>query len=109
MSGKNRTFNHTFSYWRRGPLPRRELSLMPRLGFPGPQLGMAAGVFFLVGNLRARELTLVLALGFRCPRARMAAGVDSRVASRVARRRIAEGSSAARAAGTLLRPRAVGA
>jgi hypothetical protein len=26
-----------------GPHPRRELTLMPRLGFPCPRLGMAAG------------------------------------------------------------------
>src|SRR5207247_6520517 len=32
-----------------GPHPRRELTLMPRLGFPCPRLGMAAGAYFFTG------------------------------------------------------------
>jgi hypothetical protein len=31
-----------------GPHPQRELTLMPRLGFPCPQLGMAAGAALLL-------------------------------------------------------------
>src|SRR6267143_137124 len=33
-----------------GPHPRRELTLMPRLGFPRPRLGMAAGASFFTGG-----------------------------------------------------------
>src|SRR6267143_404220 len=33
-----------------GPHPRRELTLMPRLGFPCPRLGMAAGAAFFTGG-----------------------------------------------------------
>src|SRR5436190_11667670 len=33
-----------------GPHPRRELTLMPRLGFPCPRLGMTAGAFFFTGG-----------------------------------------------------------
>ena len=33
-----------------GPHPRRELTLMPRLGSPCPRLGMAAGALFFTGG-----------------------------------------------------------
>ena len=32
-----------FLHWRWGPHPQRELTLMPRLGFACPRLGIAAG------------------------------------------------------------------
>src|SRR5207247_216972 len=40
---------HYFSSLAAGPHPRRELTLMPRLGFPCPRLGMAAGAPFFTG------------------------------------------------------------
>ena len=58
-----------------GPHPQRELTLIPRLGFPCPRLGMAAGALALaLGPHPQRELTLIPRLGFPCPRLGMAAG-----------------------------------
>src|SRR2546428_490875 len=57
-----------------GPHPRRELTLMPRLGFARPRLGMAAGAFQSRWPHPQRELTLMPRLGFARPRLRMAAG-----------------------------------
>ena len=68
--------------------PRRELTLTPRLGFPCPRLGVAAGAFALapgphrlhpnaapaLGTPPRRELTLTPRLGFPCPRLGVAAG-----------------------------------
>src|SRR2546422_3151912 len=57
-----------------GPHPRRELTLMPRLGFARPRLGMAAGAFQSRWPPPQRELTLMPRLGFARPRLGMAAG-----------------------------------
>src|ERR1700676_1845034 len=58
-----------------GPHPRRDLTLIPRLGFACPRLGMAAGALSLApGPHPRRDLTLIPRLGFACPRLGMAAG-----------------------------------
>src|SRR5207245_127840 len=61
-----------------GPHPRRDLTLIPRLGFAGPRLGMAAGASSLApGPHPRRDLTLIPRLGFAGPRLGMAAGASS--------------------------------
>src|ERR1700692_2925193 len=65
-----------FSSLAPGPHPQRELTPMPRLGYPCPRLGIAAGALFSlrVGPHPHAERTLMLALGSPWPRTRIAAG-----------------------------------
>ena len=49
-----RLIDQLFLHWRRGPTPRRELSQTPRLGFPRPRLGVAAGATIFLRTSRRR-------------------------------------------------------